>query len=60
MKYRMLEDWEEFATKGPKRGEVIDLSEKDEVYDDQGFLDFWFFEYNGEVFEIYPYEVEAI
>lgn len=60
MKYRMLENWGEKGTKGPKKGEVIDLTGAEEIYDDHGFLDYWFFKYEGEFFELYPYEVEKL
>lgn len=60
MKYRMLQNWQEQGEKGPLKGEIIDLSTAKEVYDDEGFFEFWFFEYKGEFFELYPCEVEKV
>lgn len=60
MKYRMLTDWQEDGAKGPKKGEIVDLTEAREVLDDYGNLEYWLFEYHGdgEFYELYFYEVE--
>lgn len=60
MKYRMIENWQEEGRSGPKKGDILDLSKSEEVFDDQGHLEMWFVEYEGEHFEVYPYEVEEL
>ena len=61
MKYQMLQNWQEEGEKGPLKGEIVDLSTAKEVFDDDdGFFELWFFEYKGEFFELYPYEVEKV
>lgn len=59
-KLRMISDWDiEFGMKGPKEGDIVEISEP--VLDEEtGFIDFWFVKFNGENYEVYPYEVEEV
>lgn len=58
-KLKMLYDWDtETGRKGPKKGDILTVH--DEIYDEHGYVDYWLVLFNGEFYEIYPYEVEEI
>lgn len=56
----MLADWDEEGKQGPKKGELLDMSRSREIYDDNGYFDMWIVPYQGEHYEVYPYEVEEV
>lgn len=60
MKYRVLVDWDIEGKKGPKKGEILEISSSCEVYDDNGNFDMWIVHYKGEYYEVFPYEVEEV
>ncbi|AXN57760.1 hypothetical protein [Acinetobacter phage ABPH49] len=58
-KLKMVDDWDiETGRKGPKEGDILTVDE--EILDDHGNVDYWLVLFNGEFYEVYPYEVEEI
>lgn len=60
MKYRMLADWDEEGKRGPKKGDLLDFKAAREIYDEYAEIEWWVVPYEGEFYEIYPYEIEEV
>lgn len=59
-KLRMISDWDiESGKIGPKEGDIVNIDQP--VLDEEsGLIDYWFVEFNGEHYEVYPYEAEEV
>lgn len=56
-KLKMLSNWDILsAKKGTMEGMIVDILS--EVLDDSGFIDYWVVPFEGEYYQVYPYEAE--